>query len=103
MIFSLGMRKAASFLCHIHCCYRIPGSFPCGLVHQERLLSHWVAGEMCHKLNSREGEEVGAGYKDMGLEEGESPEGAYLKRRMKDKIWGNWGDWGGGHLEEAGG
>lgn len=50
---------------------------------------------MCHKLNSREGEEVGAGYKDMGLEEGESPEGAYLKRRMKDKIWGNWGDWGG--------
>lgn len=51
---------------------------------------------MCHKLNSREGEEVGAGYKDMGLEEGESPEGAYLKRRMKDKIWGNWGDCAGG-------
>lgn len=51
---------------------------------------------MCHKLNSREGEEVGAGYKDMGLEEGESPEGAYLKRRMKDKIWGNRGDCAGG-------
>lgn len=58
---------------------------------------------MCHKLNSREGEEVGAGYKVMGLEEGESPEGVYLKRRMKDKIWGNWGDCAGGHLEEAGG